>query len=512
MELAQKRKIAVAAYLLYVVVYYLILFLEIEPFSSYTSTFGLIGDCIGMVLFWIGLRHHPEDRRKPWIWFAATTVLYSIGEALWAYYSEFLGVDPSSPSACDFFYVSNSLTSFYAFICYIRLMNIDLRSVAFDILISTFAVGGILFNFVLLPLLQNESAEFLPLLINLTMSTVDLTFFVGLLLLIFSSDSRLFFTPRVLLMGLAFLCFFAVDQLTIIFAVYEMETPPIIEPFWSFPLVLLGFVSTFPDVEEKELAAQPAHPQLERVLEYARALLPYLFTFIIQMLVGIHLGITHPLFIWSIILIVALSLRQIGILLRNRRLMETIQENEKRLNLQNYELQRLNQQILRDAEVDFLTQLANRRYIDQSFDRLAPPEGVEKTLGLLLIDVDFFKRINDSYGHQVGDLILQQVAACIRSIIRGGDIAGRFGGDEFIVLLPSADISATAAVAERLQEKIRENPDLISRNVTLSIGCASQMITSQNYNSDQLLKQADEALYRAKEGGRNRYVVYSDPA
>ena len=263
--------------------------------------------------------------------------------------------------------------------------------------------------------------------------------------------------------------------------------------------MLLGFVSTFADEDEKA-PETPAHPQLETVLEYFRVLLPYLFTFIILLLVGIHLGITHPLFLWAVILVVALSLRQIGILLRNRRLMATIRENEKRLNLQNYELQRLNQKILRDAEVDFLTQLANRRYIDQSFDRLTPPEGVQVSLGLLLIDVDYFKRINDSYGHQIGDLILQQVAACIRSVIRGGDVAGRFGGDEFILLLPSTDSSTIATVAERLQEKIRRDDELASRNVTLSIGCASQTITSESYDPDELLRQADEALYRAKEG------------
>ncbi|MBR1553299.1 MAG: GGDEF domain-containing protein [Schwartzia sp.] len=506
MELARKRKYAVCAYLLYIAAYYLILFYEIEPFVSHTSTVGLFGDAIALSLFWIGVQCQPESKRKPWFWFTITTVLYACGEGLWAYYTDFLGIDPNSPSLCDIFYVSNTLVSLYAVVCYVRQSGIEFRAIAFDLCISVFAVGGILYNFVLLPLLEKESAELVPLLINLNMSAVDLMFFVAILLLVFGSDSRHFFTDRILLMGLAFLGFFVVDQITLIFDIYEKELPAFIEPFWAFPLTLLGFVSTLPEPENE--AVLPNRPRLESTLEYARVLLPYAFTFCILFLVGVKFDLLDTFFLWAVLLVVLLSLRQIFILLRNHRLMSTIQENEKRLNFQNHELQRLNQKILRDAELDFLTQLANRRSIDQAFARLAPPEGVEKCFGLLLIDVDFFKHVNDTYGHQVGDFVLKQVAACIRSVIRGEDIAGRFGGDEFIVLLPDADSHTAAGMAERLAEKVRTNNALAARNATLSIGCTSQRVTAASYNPPLLLKQADEALYRAKESGRNRFIVY----
>lgn len=508
MELAQKRKLAIAAYLLYVVFYYIILFLEIEPFISYTSTFGLIGDCIALFLFWTGVRCQPSDKRKPWFWFAVTCALYTGGEALWAYYSDFLGIDPNTPSLCDLFYVSNSFASLYAIVCYVRQTGIEFRSIAFDLFVSAFAVGGILYNFVLQPLLEREGANLAPILINFNMSVADLMFLVAILLLVFGADARQFFTKRILLMSLSFLCFFAIDQITLVFDIYDMELPAALEPFWSFPLTLLGFVSTYPE-DKKELDLPP-RPRLEAVLEYVRVLLPYGFTFCILFLVGFKFNLLDSLFLWAILLVVLLSLRQIFILLRNHRLMATIRENEKRLNLQNYELQRLNQKILHDAEIDFLTQLANRRYIDQTFVRLTPPEGVEASLGVLLIDVDFFKRINDTYGHQIGDFVLKQIAACIRSVIRGDDIAGRFGGDEFILLLPGADADATATVAERLTQKVRKNGALFSRSVTLSIGGTSQTITGANYSSEQLLKQADDALYHAKENGRDQFVMYRE--
>ena len=508
MDLARKRKTAIAAYLLYIAAYYLILAFEIEPFISHTSTVGLVGEAIALTLFWFGVRCQPADKRKPWFWFAVTSVIYTCGEALWAYYTDFLGVDPTTPSLCDIFYVSNTFVSLYAVICYVRQSGIEFREIAFDLFISVFAVGGIFYNFVMIPLLEKEASHLVPLLINVSMSVVDLMFFVALLLIVFGSDTRRLFTGRTILMGLAFLGFFAIDQLTLVYDIYDMELPALIEPVWSFPLVTLGYVSMFPeDGNEQEL---PRRPHLETAIEYGRVLLPYAFTFVILFLVGIKFGLLDTLFLWAILLVFLLSLRQIFILLRNRRLMQTIQENEKRLNLQNSELHRLNQKILRDAEIDFLTQLANRRYIDQSFDRLVPPDGVTSSLGLLLIDVDFFKRINDTFGHQIGDFVLQQVAACIRLIIRGDDIAGRFGGDEFIVLLPGADVHTAAAVAQRLQEKVRENSELNSRGVTLSIGCASKILTHQNYDMEHLLKQADDALYHAKENGRNQFVIYGE--
>ncbi|MBR1760525.1 MAG: GGDEF domain-containing protein [Schwartzia sp.] len=506
MSLERKRNLAVTAYCLYIAAYYLILFFEIEPFVSYTSTVGLVGDAIAIAFFWIGVQHQPKERRLPWILFSATVVLYSCGEALWAYYTDFLGIDPNTPSVCDFFYVSNTFTSIFAIVFYLRQTGINFKAIAFDLFISAFAVGGILYNFVLLPMLEQEDANLVSLFINLNMSALDLMFFVAILLLVFGADSRQFFTRRIFLMGVAFLGFFAIDQVTLIFDIYGMELPTVIEPLWAFPLVLLGYVSTYP--EDGKKPSLPPRPRLEAALEYGRVLLPYLFTFCILFLVGIKFDLLDSLFLWAVLLVVLLSLRQILILLRNHRLMATIRENEKRLNLQNSELQRLNQKIMRDAEIDFLTQLANRRCIDQSFVRLAPPEGVEESLGVLLIDVDYFKRINDTFGHQVGDFVLKQVAACIRSVIRGGDIAGRFGGDEFIVLLPGAGRDAVASVADRLQEKIHGNNALVSRGVTLSIGCTSQTVTSKTYNTDQLLKQADDALYHAKEKGRNQFVLF----
>ena len=508
MTLEQNRRLSIVAYIVYMATFYIVIYLPIEPLASYSSTFSLIGAFLALSLYWFGIRCQPKDARKPWIWFFISTALYSAGESTRAYYSNFLHIDPTTPSLCDVFYVSNSFASFYAFLSYLRQMKIDLREIFFDMLISLLAAGGILYYFIMRPQFEDETMSALPLAINISTTVIDLVLLVGVLLMLFGSDIRRLFSRQLLLLMASCIGFLLIDQLTMAFAIYEVEMPAFLGPLWPFPFWLLGLASLYPENFEA-LDLQPnRNPKLEQILDYFRFLIPYILTLAILILVGVQLHIVHSLFFWAVLLVTILSLRQIAVMLRNRRLMQKIQENENRLNQQNRELQRLNKQILRDAEIDFLTQLANRRYIDQALLRFAPHEGTEETLGLLLIDVDFFKRINDTYGHQEGDLVLKQVAACISSIIRGGDIAGRFGGDEFIVLLPTADSHAVAAVAKRLQDKIRADDALASRKVTLSIGCASQTSTQKTYDSKQLLKQADDALYHAKENGRNQFIVY----
>ncbi|MCR5814161.1 MAG: GGDEF domain-containing protein [Desulfovibrio sp.] len=215
------------------------------------------------------------------------------------------------------------------------------------------------------------------------------------------------------------------------------------------------------------------------------------------------------LFAWSISLILLLSLRQVFILLKNRMLLAKIQQKEQQLNLKNMELQKLNEQILRDAQIDFLTQLSNRRYIEDAFERLAPQTELMEHLGLLLIDVDHFKTVNDTFGHQVGDKVLQSVAEKIRRSIRAHGIAGRYGGDEFIVLLPGATTQAVMSVAKRLQKHIREDHSLQEWRVTVSIGASSLGMNKDDYEIGRLLRNADDALYQAKDNGRNQVCMAS---
>jgi two-component system cell cycle response regulator len=163
------------------------------------------------------------------------------------------------------------------------------------------------------------------------------------------------------------------------------------------------------------------------------------------------------------------------------------------------------------AITDALTGLHNRRYMESHLGKLIEQASVRgKQLAVLVLDIDYFKSINDTYGHDCGDDVLREFAIRVRKSIRGIDLACRIGGEEFVVVMPETDMAVAATVAERLRRKIAAEPFPIEQgrraiDVTISIGIAA--LESPHDTAAQLLKRADQALYRAKRDGRNRVVA-----
>jgi two-component system cell cycle response regulator len=126
-----------------------------------------------------------------------------------------------------------------------------------------------------------------------------------------------------------------------------------------------------------------------------------------------------------------------------------------------------------------------------------------------VLDIDYFKSINDSHGHDAGDDVLREFALRIKKSIRGIDLACRYGGEEFVVVMPETDMAVAAMVAERLRRRIAAEPFGIqqgSRNLTVTISIGLAALGGKDDNAAGVLKRADQALYRAKRDGRNRVV------
>lgn len=505
MILAKQRQVASQIYIIYLVIYYFILLMGIEPVLSYSNTFGLIGSAMCLPMLWIGIHAHEESQRLPWELIALGAFEYLIGETIWAYREDLLGVEIEGMTICDLFYISNCILCMFSLYIYLRqFKRIQLMSSAFDILLSVLSIGGIMYNFTVRPLIADGFDGFFMAVYYLYGPLFDIAIVSGLLLLIFGTDHHDFLTPTNLLLGCGFSVMFVLDELFLIEEIYGIKFADIINPLWSTPFVLLGLASMH-SADEPSIETSS---KFDKPLEYLRMLLPYFFALIIILAIGTEHHITFDmLFIWGMLMVLMLSLRQIAVMVHNKQLMEVIQINEKKLNAQNAELQKLNAKITHDSEIDFLTQLSNRRHIDQTFERLLPVGDRQENLGLILIDVDFFKRVNDTFGHQTGDEILQKVASLIRASARHSDIPGRFGGDEFILLLPGANKSVISTVSERLTELARGDSVMRKYGVSLSIGGSSMSFNRHNYNIDNLLKKADEALYYSKEHGRDQFAV-----
>jgi diguanylate cyclase (GGDEF)-like protein len=160
------------------------------------------------------------------------------------------------------------------------------------------------------------------------------------------------------------------------------------------------------------------------------------------------------------------------------------------------------------ARRDRLTGLLNRRAYDEAIaDALARRQRLNEDVAILLLDIDHFKRINDTHGHVAGDEVLRAIAATVTAQVRQIDKVCRLGGEEFVVILQDANRSAAAIMAERIRGAIEHNPvpvDATPIAVTVSIGVAN---VDDDGDAATLLERADAALYDAKQGGRNRVVI-----
>lgn len=159
------------------------------------------------------------------------------------------------------------------------------------------------------------------------------------------------------------------------------------------------------------------------------------------------------------------------------------------------------------AQKDYLTGLANRRhFMDQGEIELSRAKRYAKPLSMFMIDIDYFKKINDTYGHKMGDQVLQKLSSTMRELLRSVDIIGRIGGEEFAVLLPETGLHEACEVAERLRDSVARTSVVREQGMpisfTVSIGVAT--LQEQDMNLDVLFNLADQALYHAKQSGRNQ--------
>ena len=159
------------------------------------------------------------------------------------------------------------------------------------------------------------------------------------------------------------------------------------------------------------------------------------------------------------------------------------------------------------ATTDFLTGLASRRdFIDDLNRQIARVQRSPKVhTCLLMMDLDFFKRVNDTYGHAIGDAMLQHISYLMKNEVRRVDSVGRIGGEEFSILMPDTDLQAAQGFAERLRKKIESTPLLDGEHsIPITISTGITQIHAEDRSAESVFERADVALYRAKNSGRNR--------
>ena len=207
-------------------------------------------------------------------------------------------------------------------------------------------------------------------------------------------------------------------------------------------------------------------------------------------------------------------LRDISELKRLEGYVQYLEELNKGLNRINHEQQSLIEKLSHQALTDGLTGLYNYRHFWERADaELKRANRYAESLSCLMIDIDNFKRINDRFDHQFGDLILKRISTIIKAPLRATDILARYGGDEFSILLPNTDYEGTQVISKKIMERVRrvqfETKGTSSAKVTISLGVSSYPI-DKIVDSSQLVEYADAALYEAKARGKDRICFFNE--
>jgi diguanylate cyclase len=170
------------------------------------------------------------------------------------------------------------------------------------------------------------------------------------------------------------------------------------------------------------------------------------------------------------------------------------------------ELLEINKELIEISNTDKLTKIANRRYFqNQLATHIDLFESEHIPFALLIIDIDYFKQVNDLYGHQIGDEVLVKLATILKDSVRYGDTVARFGGEEFTILLANTKSTQAMEMAKHLKTIVENEVWPTSGNLTISIGCA---VYSSGDTEDTLIQHADDALYYSKRNGRNQATLF----
>ena len=164
----------------------------------------------------------------------------------------------------------------------------------------------------------------------------------------------------------------------------------------------------------------------------------------------------------------------------------------------------------KQASTDSLTGLFNRRQFEiLAYQGLQTAKRYNTSYSVLMLDIDFFKSVNDTYGHDAGDEVLKKLALVLKDTVRKSDVVARYGGEEFVAFFPQTTPSEALIAAEHIREAIEEM-EIQTKEHVISVTVSIGISDCRSFNLNALIKQADEALYNSKENGRNRTTLYQD--
>jgi two-component system cell cycle response regulator len=441
---------------------------------------ALAGLSVGVAML-VGVARHRPAHRAPWYLLTAATVAYTVGLALFYIHHSVLH-DASFPALADPFYLA-----FYLLVSAALVLFVRRRTPGWDLVGTVDAgilvVGAGLLSWVFL-ISPSAYAADVPMLTRVVSAAYPM-----LDLLMLAVAARLMLGAGVRTMALRLvsgfaLLFLVTDTTYGVQSLLGMFEPGLhLEVGWFTAMCLLGAAALHPSMrrlDERSAAAAPAAgPRRLTVLAGASLMAPTVLA--IQYARGADPQI--PVVVAGCVMLFLLVMIRMAGLVRAQRQV---------------------------AITDGLTGLHTRRFFEEAIaTETARALRTGSSLGLLILDIDHFKRVNDRYGHNGGDRVLCEVADRLRSSVRPGDVVARYGGEEFAVLLPQAGERDIVGTGERIRTSLAGAPIVVNQktSISVSVSVGAAALPEHGRTPAELVLAADRALYAAKQTGRNRLVI-----
>jgi diguanylate cyclase (GGDEF)-like protein len=496
------RKAATLGLVLFLVTYYALMLTNNQEISVLVSDImSPIGILISISIMAYGVWNHPAGKQRvKWIFFITGSIFFLAGDIAWFYYEIILKQAPY-PSIADIFYLIQAALFLIAMFMILPKFNLFRNS--FDVIIAMTMCILVELKYILIPVISTIHADGYYDLISLLYPIFDIgLLYCTLVLFIYGdNDIRMFKNKLYILFGLISIF---IDQTYCIESIYGVyNAGNLLDPLWAGSVWLLAIISLisaefYMKSENRQFAVNKETYEKIRSSSFA---IIYLCLVLFVIYVFSKYFIPDILSIGSGFLILLLIFRQVFSLKENEKLILVINKTNLQLQETNKMLNEEKQKLERLSTIDELTNIYNHRFIVGYLEeKIKTCRENKNELSIIFFDIDNFKIINDSYGHLFGDYVLKRICETITSNLMGTDFVGRYGGEEFLIVLPSKRVEVGYDIAERIRLMISSLEWENNAHVTISGGVAE--LDDERFN--ELLAKADKVMYEAKRLGKNR--------
>lgn len=502
---------ATVSLLLYVIMYYTVLnVLDNQNFVLLGNIIGILGFTISLLIMMYAIsKHTNKSLINMWTLLAIGIFFNILGDIVWTISEALNNLD-------SFLLVTDILYSIQTVLFVIAIYKFAFRKgnprrliKSLDILIGLMLIIILQLKYIIIPTFSLNSNIGLSTYLSVIYPVADLIMFIILIMIVLRPiEKKMLNVVRLMFIPLIINLF--ANQVYLIETINNnYSSGSFLDPLWPMGTWLLAIIAIIS--AEVKITASENEEDFVDILGVRQSIrnVVVIVVYVAFILFGAYVFsrylIIDVLSVGFLIIITLLIIRDMYYSLRMGKIFEKIK-------VVNKDLEVLNEKLDIESKTDYLTGLNNRRQIMNIFAHLKNhtlKEGL--VLSVIMIDIDSFKKINDKYGHEAGDKVLRRIAELLLDNTRDNDYVGRFGGEEFIILMPNCDEEKAFGIAERIRTIIEMTSILIDNTgltvkVTISVGLSC--LDSKNYSNNDTISEADKALYLAKDKGRNLVIKY----